>query len=113
MSTTGDEDIVELAQRPVKSPRLSRYERFDKWPHDHQPGYSQYSDDSDASRVPCSLESSMESVEMPVKIVKLSKAEKEAQMEQITKYLEERQLTVLKHKMSDNREMLLAFKIYD
>ena len=55
----------------------------------------------------------MESVEMPVKIVKLSKAEKEAQMEQITKYLEERQLTVLKHKMSDNREMLLAFKIYD
>ncbi len=58
------------------------------------------------------MESSMESVEMPVKIVKSSK-EKEAQMEQITKYLEERQLTVLKHKMSDNREMLLAFKIYD
>ena len=69
-------------------PHMGQDERFnaENWPHDRQPNPSQYSNDSDESRVLCSLEVSLaqESPETPITPqTGRAKLSKEAAAEQI------------------------------
>lgn len=126
---------------------------LENWPHDRQPGWSQYSEssqNSQTSRVPSSLnviltqedpkpfdptrDPKMSEVLIPetpeseqdgVKsenerqsdlIHHMSKEEREAQIRQITEFLEKFKYTVFKHEMKVGdhvRTMHLAFLMYD
>lgn len=118
-------------------PAMGQDERFnvENWPHDRQPNVSQYSDDSDASRVICSLDVSLaqgEPIEIPgpaptlvpetppstpsLGKPKLSKEEAAEQIARITTLLESQGYTVFTHKTShggQKKTMHLAFLMYD
>lgn len=113
-------------------PAMGQDERFnvENWPHDRQPNASQYSDDSDASRVPCSLDVHLAQGEPPESHAlvpetppstpsngrsKLSKEEAE-QIERVTTLLESQGYTVFTHKTNHGgarKTMHLAFLMYD
>ena len=105
-------------------PHMGQDERFnaENWPHDRQPNPSQYSNDSDESRVLCSLEVSLaqESPETPITPqtgrAKLSKEAAAEQIERVTTLLESRGYTVFAHKTNhggERKTMHLAFLMYD
>jgi hypothetical protein len=120
-------------------PYIDQVDNLDNWPHEHQPGWSQYSSqDSDVSRVPCSLgvpltqEDPPESAQDSVIVIPdtpestqastvvsrrvrplLSGVEAAEQMKTITSDLEAKHYTVFTHKSSNGKTMHLAFFVYD
>lgn len=91
----------------------------ENWPHDRQPGFSQYSDDSDASMVPCSLEVPLSQdeylvPETPQSTQSSRKEEREDQIKQVTAFLESKGYTSFTHKTrfgGATRTMHLAFRM--
>ena len=115
-STTDDPTQIYVEPRIVgQSIRLSA----ENWPHDRQPDFSQYSDDSDASMVPCSVEMPLTQVEYlvpetPQSTQSSRKEEREDQIKQVTAFLESRGYTSFTHKTKfggTTRIMHLAFHI--
>ena len=93
----------------------------ENWPHDRQPGWSQYSDDSNEV-VPCSIEMPNESngSDFESKIVvpetpESTQSQKMAHIEEVTKLLESKGYTVFTHKTRHGgvaKTMHLAFCMY-
>lgn len=113
-STTDDPTQIYVEPRIVgQAIRLSA----ENWPHDRQPDFSQYSDDSDASMVPCSVEMPLTQVEYlvpetPQSTQSSRKEEREDQIKQVTAFLESRGYTSFTHKTKyggTTRIMHLAF----
>ncbi len=89
-------------------------------PHDRQPGFSQYSDDSDASMVPCSLEVPLIQEceylvpETPQSTQSSRKEARENQIKKMTAFLESKGYTSFTHKTrfgGATRTMHLAFRM--
>lgn len=90
------------------------------WTHDTQPGWDLYSSqDSNVSRVPCSLDvplSQMEDPGSPIltgRSVVVPETPPMSRIEHLTKNLEEEGYTVYVHRMANGKLMHLAFQIYE
>jgi hypothetical protein len=98
--------------------RVSKAEIRENWPHDTQPGWDMYSSqESDVSRVPCSLDVPLSqyptSPILTGRSVVVPETPPMSRIEHITKNLEEEGYTVYVHRMADGKFMHLAFQIYD
>jgi hypothetical protein len=97
---------------------ISKAEMRENWPHDTQPGWDMYSSqDSDVSRVPCSLDVQLtQDAGSPIltgRSVVVPETPPMGRIEHLTKNLEEEGYTVCTQRMADGRLMHLAFQIYD
>lgn len=114
-------DEIEPTQAYSEPHRMSRELRHnaENWPHDRQPGWSQYSDDSNEV-VPCSTEmpngSDLDSRIVAPETPESKRSQKMAQIEEITKLMESKGYTVFTHKTRHSgftKTMHLAFCMYD
>jgi hypothetical protein len=147
LTVNENDDVDEPTQSYVDCTQPEGYvdqdDRIGNWPHEHQPGWSQYSDISDISRVPCSLSPSLsmecnhddrskltraevlvpetpesiqgKSVARRVRPV-LSKKEAEEQIKRVTEYLEQLNYTVFTHDTAygnHSKRMHLGFFMYE